>query len=193
MAKRRKPPSDPQEIALRRLASAREQADLTARLTLPSNADVATATDERGRKFAAYRSDVFDLLKGRGALSEAQHQAARRLQVLYADAAGVGGAGPALEVIDGATGQREAVNGRMIAASAERDAILTSVGHTAAHLLAALIAPCIVHGQIIAWRAVVQRVTGEAEPSAQASRVRAACEDLMQAFRARDMQPRRIA
>lgn len=191
LAKRRKPPTDPQEIMRRRLDQQRENASLEQRAALPCNADMAVVTDERGRKFASHRSDVFDLLRGRGALSDAQHAASRRLQALYADAAGVGGAGPVLELIDGATGQREIVNGHMIAASVTRDNILSRLGHTSAHLLAALIAPCIVHGQVIVWRAVVGRVTGETDGAAQASRVRAACEDLMQAFRELDAQPRR--
>ncbi|MGI9169766.1 MAG: hypothetical protein ACR2FH_06245, partial [Caulobacteraceae bacterium] len=92
MARKRKSarPSDPAAIAHRRAVErARERlierdpaqwGINAAALDLAANADVEARPDPAGRAARIRRQDVFDRLRGRGALSQAALDAVRRLQ-----------------------------------------------------------------------------------------------------------------
>jgi hypothetical protein len=201
MARRRRvKPADPQAIILRRAqerAAAREAVKHPDRwgvsednLTLPTAQSLEARRDGRGRVFHAYRSDVFDLLKGRGGLSDAQHEAARRLERDVAARAGLSGAEGLLTVID-SSGSREAVTQRMVDAGRRVDKVLARCGPSSCTLLRGLVEPMVLEGAIIMWRVVVERITGEGRAEVQAALVRRACVDLDEAYRAMDAMPAR--
>ena len=195
----RNQPSDPDEI-LRRNAAARAEARAAERdpttwrvsaelIALPTSADVQIVRGAREKILAANRSDPFDLLLGAGGLTDEQHRAARRLFRDCCLRAGVRDRerGTLLERIDG--GRRDPSSlvtdamvdaGRRIAAAFKGDPRrgLQGIGPVNAKLLEALISPMVDEGRIIAWRGVVQRVTGENDRNAQGAMVRQACESL---------------
>lgn len=157
---------------------------------LPTAMDVDLVHDQRARVIAAKRSDPFDLLHAAGGLTDDQHRAARRLFRDWCLRAGVKeGAGQlALEKVDG--GASEFVTdamvdaGRRIAKAFRGDPELNvpGIGPVNAKLLEALVSPMVDEGRIIAWRGVVERVTGEKDRNAQGAMVRQACEALHQVY-----------
>jgi hypothetical protein len=201
---RRRGPSDPAEIsrlnALKRgmAAAAERQARKTPEawgvsaeiLHLPTSGDVSLVRGARDRVIAANRSDPFDLLHAAGGLTDQQHAAARRLFRDWCLRAGVRDKDrQVLERIDGGRRDPSAMvtdamvdAGRRIACAMKGDTArsICGIGPVNAKLLEALISPMVDEGRIIAWRGVVQRVTGETERHAQGAVVRQACENLAQ-------------
>jgi hypothetical protein len=199
MARKRNPvrPSDPMEIALRRAAErARERdpgqwgADRDA-LSLPANAQVRLATDSRGRVSRAFRQDVFETFRARGALSQAGYDAVRRLQddiaTLHRTQTSRADYTPKVDtsrVADTFADHRARAGERI-------DAALTLSGVASARLLTALCEADVVLGRSADWRAVVESAAGERLPDAQGALVRAACENLAGAYAALDRGRRR--
>jgi len=181
-------PSDPMDIARRRAeARAREAqpdtwgADVQA-LRLPANADVARQADLGGRIVRARRQDVFDLFRSRGSLSQPAFEAVRRLQdqiaVLHGAHRSAFDFQPKVD-----RSRRPADFGearRLAGVRIERALDLT--GLSSARLLMALCESEVVLGRPADWRATVERETGERLPDAQGARVRAACDNLAEAF-----------
>lgn len=203
---RRSGPSDPQAIMLKRArerAQEREDRKDPAKwgvdpsaLSLPAQADVEGRLDQRGRVFHAYRSDVFDLLFGRKALSEAQHRAARRLEEDVAERAGLNGPEAGFQVIDCGSSpswSRAAVTSGMVEAGRRVDEILSLSGPSSSKLLMELVVPMVQRGTIIAWRGVVERVTKESREEVQSAMVRRACDDLAEAYKTFDARPVRAS
>ncbi len=181
-------PTDPMEIARRRAAErerARDPAhwglDASA-LALPVNEDVEARRDAAGRAVRARRQDVFDLMRARGALSQAGHDAVRRLQddvaLLHRTASGGGGYAPR---VDQSRDPQSFTDSRH-RAGLRVEAVLTRAGPASARLLSALIEADVVLGRPADWREVVSRETGERLPDAQAATLRAACENLAGAY-----------
>ena len=204
MSRRRKP-SDPQAIALRKaeqLAMDRQSARNPSNWgvdpdikRLPTSSQVRVVRGTRARIVHARRLDAFDSLHAKGGLTDAQHQAAQRLIRDWAEMLGVGGA-PAndnLGAID-SQGSAELVTQRMIDARARifgspatearpgRLGVMQHVGPHVGALLAALVEPIVLEGMLTWWRGQVQRVTGETEAHAQGAVVRMACEALRLAY-----------
>ena len=206
-------PADPDEI-LRRAAEERaqrrrdEKDPATWRVSaeliqLPTSADVAIVRGAREKILAARRSDPFDLLHGaKGGLSDEQHRAARRLFRDWCLRSGVRDhdRGATLERIDGGRRDPSALvtdamvdAGRRISAALKGDARrgLQGVGPVNARLLEALISTMVDEGRIIAWRGVVERVSGERDRNVQGAMVRQACEALRLVYEETDELRRR--
>ncbi len=147
------------------------------------------------REVYAKRLDPFEALHRRGGLSALQHQAAVRLFRDWCQSVGVRTDDPR-ELLElrrsTAYGPSDLVNCGMIDAGARFEAALAAVGPATGEVLRALIAPAVMCGSVLVWRAVVERVTGETHTHAQATVVRRACEDLRLAYdrvdRARPVQ-----
>ena len=209
-ARRRCKPSDPAQIARRRLAEktrlamaadAERRAEPDAwgvneqTLAAASSAagdTVLAARDLKGQVYRARRCDVFRLLEARGALADpGDPEAASRLlnavDRLITDVATmhlVDGKNP-----DGPSGPKndfEARPRRMLLAAARVRAVLGRIGAQSGALLLALIEPAVIHGRRVDWRGEVERVTGEANRAVHAALVRAAMRDLRAAYGAVD-------
>jgi hypothetical protein len=159
-------------------------------LALPANQAVQTACDGRGKVVAAYRADVFDILHGRGALSDTELAAARRLETDMGLRVGLFRPSNLYVLVDD-QGAVEGATQRMLEAGARVEQALAAVGPRQAVLLRSLVEPAIIHGRVVDWRAVVARETGETNPHVQAAMVRSACDNLALAYRAIDNPPRR--
>ncbi len=160
-----------------------------------SAANVERQVTPATREIHAKRLDPFEALHRRGGLSVVQHQAAVRLFRDWCQSVGVRTDDPRelLELRRSADlGPSDLVNCRMIDAGARFETALAAVGPATAEVLRALVAPAVMCGSVLVWRAVVERVTGETHTHAQASVVRRACEDLRLAYdrvdRARPVQ-----
>lgn len=139
--------------------------------------------DNRGRRVYERRSDAFQVLHSSGGLSLAEFTASQRYWAAWVTRAGAGDPPPAgSEVIDGARGSAELVTGRMIQAGREIELAHQLVGRADARLLAGLVEPLVMRGEIRVWRVLVQQLTGETERHAQAARVRGACQNLVLAW-----------
>ncbi len=187
--KRARPrPADPMEIARRRAAERERDRDPAnwgldrGALDLPANANVEARKDAAGRLARARRQDVFDLMRARGALSQAGHDAVRRLQadvaVLHRTAAGGGDYAPRVDRCR----DPQAFTDTRHRAGLRVEAVLARAGPASARLLTALIEAEVVLGRPADWREVVSRETGERLPDAQAAALRAACENLAGAY-----------
>jgi hypothetical protein len=158
-------------------------------LALPANAAVTTARDGRGRVAHAHRSDVFERLHGRGALSDAGLAAARRLERDVGLRAGR--FRPASLVLVDSQGSAAGATERMVEAGRRVEAALATLGARQAALLRALVEPPMLRGELVDWRAATLRETGEKTPHGQATAVRLACEDLASTYKSLDRAPRR--
>ncbi len=137
------------------------------------------------REIHAKRLDPFEALHRRGGLSAVQHGAAMRLFRDWCQSVGVRTDDPRelLELSRSAAyGPSDLVNCSMIDAGARFEAALAAIGPATGEVLRALVAPSVMCGSVLVWRAVVERVTGETHTHAQASVVRRACEDLRLAY-----------
>lgn len=209
----RNKPSDPDAI-LQRNAAGRAAARAAERdpaswrisaelIQLPTSADVTIVRGVNEKILTANRSDPFDLLLAAGGLTAEQHRASRRLFRDWCLRAGVRDRdrGAVLERIDGGRRDPSALvtnamvdAGRRIAAALKGDAGrgIQGIGPVNARLLEALISPMVDEGRIIAWRGVVERVTGERDRNAQGAMVRQACESLRMVYDETDELRRRI-
>jgi hypothetical protein len=151
-------------------------------LLLPANAEIETRADAAGRTVRACRLDVFDLLFTRGRLSQGALDAVRRLQAdlasLHAQAGGVAAYAERIDRgrSDCSLDERRLRAGRRIAT------VLARTGQASARLLAALCEAGAALGQGGDWRDLVQRETGERLADAQGAVLRAACENLAEAY-----------
>jgi hypothetical protein len=181
-------PADPMEIARRRAAERERDRDPAnwgldrGALDLPANAHVEARKDAAGRLARARRQDVFDLMRARGALGQAAHDAVRRLQddiaLLHRTVAGGGDYAPRVDQ----TRDPQSFTDSRHRAGLRVEAVLARAGPASARLLIALIEAEVVLGRPADWREVVSRETGERLPDAQAATLRAACENLAGAY-----------
>jgi hypothetical protein len=151
-------------------------------LALPAQADVEALRDARGQVTRAHRVDAFERLHDRGALGAELLAAVRRLERDIGERAGLFRAGLDLVKVD-AQAKAEGATQRMLAAGARAEAVLAACGPRSARLLRALIEPALLAGRTVDWRETVARETGEANPHAQAAALRAACDNLLLAYR----------
>ena len=198
MARKRRSarPSDPVEIARRRLAERERDRDPAswgverAALRLAANIDVEATADRAGRISKVRRHDVFALLNSRGKLSDGALGAVRRLQDdiahLHRADQGVADFRPRVD----ASRRPETFGETRRRAGRRIEAALRLSGAASARLLAALCEADVVLGRPGDWRAVVRRETGETIPDAQGAILRAACENLAGAYQALDRTPR---
>ncbi len=187
-----RPPSSSMLSAFGRQPPLRFAAAMPAAREVASDATHCTSTrnvehkvSSTTREVHAKRLDPFEALHRRGGLSAIQHQAAVRLFRDWCQSVGVrtDDSRQLLELRRSAAyGPSDLVNGRMIDAGARFEAALAAVGPATGEVLRALIAPAVMCGSVLVWRAVVERVTGETHSHAQATVVRRACEDLRLAY-----------
>ncbi|MGH7022255.1 MAG: hypothetical protein ACREEB_01545 [Caulobacteraceae bacterium] len=184
MARKRARPANPLAIARRRAAereAARDPANWGVdhgALALASNAEVEVLTSTTGRGLRARRVDVFDrLLAGRASL-EAVRRLQRDIGAMHALPSGVA---RYAERIDASFTDGAAADIRQRAA-ARVGAVLALTGAASARLLAALVEADVALGRPAAWRAVVERETGERLADAQGAVLRAACDNLAAAY-----------
>jgi hypothetical protein len=151
-------------------------------LVLPANETVSVDCDVGGRVTRARRQDIFDLMRGRGKLSEEAHRAIRRLQddiaTLHRGVAGGADYSPRVDKSRSA----ETFTDTRHRASLRVEAALGRSGPANARLLAALCEDGAALGPAMDWRILVRRETGETLPDAQAAILRAACENLAGAY-----------
>lgn len=188
-SKARLKPSSPAEILARRVEASRPRPTgpgawglSTGLEALPSSKGrVRVSRDLEGRVAAAKRMDAFDSLFQAGGLSEHQHHAA---QILIRDWATMLGVAGEPEIVsdridaDFDPVKADPIGLRMIAAQNRVAGALAWVGPENAQLLRALVEPIVLVGELMGWRDLVQRITGETEKNCQGSIVRRACENL---------------
>ena len=199
-------PSDPATIA-RRTAERRRKdfasVDLAPEAAdLPQNAAVlvepVTRADPgagvKGNEKRAQRQDVFARLYARSALTTPQLDAVRRLERDMAERRGEGDGG------GGGLGTRVdcarpiPVSDRSIAAAERVEAAFARIGRRDAELLTELLEPRrVLTTEAERWRVVVRLITGETHSHAQGAAIRAAADNLAQAYRECDHSPRRAA
>lgn len=182
MTRRKNKPMTPEE-AHKLLAERREReadiADLKRR-------GARVTTDRAGRVVSAYRSNVFNLLLERKAITPNQHDAAYRLSVDWAAWRGLDGKPEGVQV-DGGLGCRELVTDRMIAAGLRVEWALSQVPDHA--LLRALMVATVEEDRPMMWRGLVQKATGKTDAEAQTRAVVRALERLRAVYE----QPRALA
>lgn len=156
---------------------------------------VEVTSSVRGGQAAARRDDVFDRLLARQALSQAAHQAVRRLDADMTERRGDGASDRKLGERMGGTGTRDLVTQRMLDAGKRVDDALALIGRRDAALLRELLEPrqVMVDAGGERWRQVVVVLTGEQRQEVQAGVIRSACENLVLAYRDADNAPRRAA
>lgn len=182
MTRRRKnKPATPEQIAAMRAERAANEAE-AARLT--AQGDVVIRREQRTRKVtSAQRLDVFALLFSRRALSQEAHDAFRDHEATVELAAGFGTPERRPDHVrastQGAPGQN--VSSAMVEASRLEHLTLERLSPSDSALLSALMT--IGNASMGRWHFTVQRVTGETDDKAQASRVRALGENLIHARR----------
>jgi hypothetical protein len=170
------------ERALRRQADPATWGVSAELKTLPTSRPVRIGKDAGGRVARAKRMDAFDSLLAAGGLTIGQHEAAARLIRDWATMLGLAGAPEGRSERVASVGQADQVTLRMIQARDNVNAVLSRVGLADRRLLAALVEPIIMTGELTAWRDVVGRVAGESERNCQGSVVRQACENLRLAY-----------
>lgn len=197
MARHKRTPHDPAKAAAQK-AAAKEARDLAAkadaklretnperwgetRLTKTEIAaydrhDVEYGVDPRGRLKHARKADCFHQLHSKGALTDEQLAAIRRLEADMIMRAGYGASAPTLDKVD-RSGDAAAITDTMVDAGKRVDDALALVGPPSSRVLKALVEPG-VECQNVDWRAVVQIITGESNDRAQAAVVRLASQSL---------------
>jgi hypothetical protein len=195
MARRKHKPFDPAEAA--RQASERERYTRNTPSEWGVNEEAISGQDDIHQEGATrtkvrrlQRFDVFHLLFARKSLTEADLNAARRLQSDLATEHGLDGEGAPIARIDGAKGEKEF---RAIDAGNRNDEVLSRLLPHQQRLLLALMAPEIVHGQRVNWKQVVRDLHGDIDRDAQVKRVKRACGALTKAYQEIDYALRRAA
>lgn len=184
MARRFKPkPKTPEQIAAekaaRQLAERRQGFEAVGlqpdAATLIANAEIEV--DREGRKNAerARRADWLDQLKP--GMAPGCYDAARRLETDFRIRAGEGDAGLSLQRVDCTAGLTSDL---MIAAGQRIEAVLRLMPLRDGLLFRSINQPKL----DATWRDTVKRLTGEANPHAQAAVVRGACLNLRDAYQA---------
>ncbi len=198
MANKRKTrrPSDPMQIARRRLAereAARDPANWgldRETLNLAANADVEARPGPGSKLARARRNDVFDFFATRGRMSEGARDAVRRLQSdIAVPHRTMSGGGELTPRTDRSRRPDPFANAR-IAAGERIAAALTLTGAASARVLSALVEADVVLGRPSDWRQVVEAASGEKLADAQGAVLRSACENLAGAYALIDRQRR---
>jgi hypothetical protein len=185
MAGRRKPHDPAAQIKAEN--ARREQAQLQAHLTA-QGAEVKL--DGGGRVISARRSNVFTLLLARQTITLDQHTAAYDLANDWATWKGLDGKSDApAGYVDGGSGAKELVTDRMIKAGKRINAILQQLDLHHVTLLVAFMVATVEEDRPMAWRGLVQRVTGETLRDKQPKLVVAALEALRRVYQ----EPKRMA
>lgn len=180
MAKTKKQsPSDPAEIARRKLPRGSEVN--VHGLTLAANQDVVIEEATRDKVARVQRYDCFALLHSRGAIEAGQLVAVRRLQDDIATRFRVDSSAPTPVAVD-MSGSSDLVSARSLDAARRLAAVLARTGKMSADLLIQLSEPQVVEGRQVNWKATVKRVTGETHPVGQGAWIRAASENLRLAY-----------
>lgn len=159
-------------------------------LRLDANADVRVEEETRTRTRRISRYDCFGILNSRGALADDQDTslarlaAVRRLEEKLAERMRLEGLAA---VIGG--GKSIPVSDKSLAAAQCLEDIERRTGLLSYGLIVALVEPSVKDGQPVNnWRAVVERKTGEYRHTAQANLVRAASQNLLDAWQAYDKE-----
>lgn len=203
----RKLPSSPAEIMARRRAEEREiDADPARWGDKPLNAGekanlvrtrVTARLDSKDRPVSMQRTDVFDRLRAKDAISDVQLCAVRRLERDMAERARIGAKGQALEHVD-RMGDFAAISDKAIDAGGRVDEAMALVGPANARLFRALIETPLLHGPGVDadalgfdWREAVTRITGETRRESQSCLVRMAATNLAEVYDFLDSRRRR--
>ena len=207
MAKNRKRrgPTDPAEIARQRAELERHTRRTPSEwgpnedaLSREANANVAieAATREKTQRITRY--DCFAILHSRKGLSGDPTQndqrlaAVRRLELDMAIRFRLDGKDDSMGIKS--TGEPGGFSRRAIDAGRRIDTVLDMTGALSSRVLQKLLEPAVLSGQPVNnWRAVVQQVTGEVFDHGQTAVVRAACQNLFEAWGAYDNRERRAA
>lgn len=194
MAKqKRKTPFDPAAQARQAL----ERLDRESEIKRLEGQGVVVNLDAGRRIISAYRSNVFNLLLERRAISTNQHNAVYRLSQDWAKWKGLDGKPDCGNAgfVDGGGGCREIVTDRMIAGGKEVRAILDQIPPIERRLLEAFMVSTVEDDCVTVWRVTVEKVTGETGKNLQTKAVVAAVELLRQAYEgpAHDVVVRRTA
>ena len=190
MSRRKHKPRSPEQIALDRAKERASEREAGKRLeygvdeialAMPINADVVVLKDRAGKTQTAHRSDVFDRL-----LNNDQIRAVRRLESDIAEQMGQ----------MWRPGQRVTVDSSQFPPGQNVSQMQLDAGKRVIQTLALAGARCgwLLHSLIVGvpgkdradWRSIVLYVTGEQNDHAQASRVRAAADNLVGAYVAMD-------
>jgi len=181
-SKRRHKPATTAEIAQRVADRRAQEADIA---HLRAQPDLRVVVDNGGRLVAANRIDVFALLLSRSALTQAHHDAARRLESDIAAWKGVDRATGSLERVQCAAPQG-LVTDRMLDAGARVQAVMGRIGARDVSLLMGLLLPQFAGQTLTRWRETVERITGETRDECQAGAIRGACDNLARGYVAID-------
>ena len=176
MSRRRKP-HDPAAAERERAAVKAEVQRLEA-----MGAEVNLGPD--GKIRSAWRSNVFTVLLRSGSITPNHHHAAMRLAETWATWKGLAGTAGRTEAVDGGTGSAELVTDRMIVAGRQVERVLAKVGPMDEALLVAFMVATVEEDRPMAWRGIVERVSGVTGRDAQPAIVRAALENLRRVYEA---------
>ena len=176
MSRRRKP-HDPAAAERERAATKAEVERLTG-----MGAEVNLGPD--GKIRSAWRSNVFTVLLRSGSITPNHHAAAMRLAETWAIWRGLAGTEGRTEAVDGGTGSAELVTDRMIVAGRQVERTLAGVGPMDEALLIAFMVATVEEDRPMAWRGIVERVSGVTGRDAQPAIVWAALENLRRVYEA---------
>jgi hypothetical protein len=107
-----------------------------------------------------------------------------RLAETWATWRGLAGTEGRTEAVDGGTGSAELVTDRMIVAGRQVERTLAGVGPMDEALLIAFMVATVEEDRPMAWRGIVERVSGVTGRDAQPAIVRAALENLRRVYEA---------
>jgi hypothetical protein len=174
---RRRKPFDPAASERRKAETRAEVERLEA-----MGAEVNLGSD--GKILSAWRSNVFTVLLRSGSITTNHHNAAMRLATDWAAWKGLAGSSGRMEAVDGGAGSAELVNDRMLIARRAVDRALVQVGPMDRALLVAFMTATVEEDRPMAWRGIVERVSGVTGRDAQPAIVRAALENLRRVYEA---------
>ena len=174
---RRRKPHDPAAALEERLRIKAEVSRLESQ-----GAEVSLGPD--GRIVSAWRSNVFTVLLRTHSITTNHHNAAMRLATDWATWKGLAGTSGRMEAVDGGAGSAELVTDRMILAGRAVERVLSRLGPASSALLRAFMVATVEEDRPMAWRGIVERVTGVRSRDAQSSVVRLALEDLRLVYEA---------
>ena len=176
MSRRRKP-HDPAQAERQRAATRAEVERLEA-----MGAEVNLGPD--GKILSAWRSNVFTVLLRSGSITPNHYVAAMRFCESWATWKGLSGSAGRTEFVDGGMGSAELVTDRMIIAGRQVERVLEQVGPMDRDLLKAFAVASVEEDRPMAWRGIVERVSGVTGRDAQPAIVRAALENLRRVYEA---------
>jgi len=185
MSRRRKP-HDP-------AAAERERANTRAEVERLASMGAEVNLGPDGKILSAWRSNVFTVLLRSGSITPNHHAAAMRLAETWAIWRGLSGATGRTEFVDGGSGSAELVTDRMLVAGRQVERTLAGVGPMDEALLTAFMRATVEEDRPMAWRGIVERVSGVTGRDAQPAIVRAALENLRRVYEAPKVGRKEIA